>query len=558
MGAVSDIASAFLLAPWPSDLPRYAIHPPRVVRDSGAAEWREYWVIDRALYGLRESPAVWGSFSSKRLRGARIPFRGTILKLIPTVAEPELWLVRDESTNQLYGILVTYVDDLFYFGESELVCVLHKFILEEWPASDLEWVNEENAVRYLGVEILKCPGSDGFAISQQAYIQELLSSDIHPTHLPAPREWVETAESQDDVEELEEQDLRKAQKYVGEALWLATRTRPDVMSLVNHMNSLVSRKPLYVQRLAMRLLAYLSGTSDLKLQLGGRQSSDKEVIVYTDASYAPFGRRSFGAAVVTANNSTVAWKASRQSFITLSVLEAELYAATQGCLLLEAIHALIEEILPGTYGKTLAIDNTSAEAMLAGGPGSQRTRHLKIRANYVREAVEEGRMRIRHVAGQDQLADLATKMEPRLRLHQLLRLWGFMGSCLVETLVMKLRAVMILAMFSSLVFPSRAQPLDFKEPVKAAGWDELALFLLLVGLITIACWELFKWGAACVYRTLKAQRKKKRCKRLERLRLRQLDRQSRSRLVREDPRARSLHTDYLNLQPYQQKHHLRI
>ena len=93
MGAVSDIASAFLLAPWPSDLPRYAIHPPRVVRDSGAAEWREYWVIDRALCGLRESSAVWGSFRSKRIRGARIPFRGTILKLIPTVAEPELWRV---------------------------------------------------------------------------------------------------------------------------------------------------------------------------------------------------------------------------------------------------------------------------------------------------------------------------------------------------------------------------------------------------------------------------------------------------------------------------------
>ena len=157
-----------MLAPWPSDLPRYAIH---------------------ALYGLRESPAVWGSFRSKRLRGARIPFRDKILRLIPTVAEPELWLVRDESTNQLYGILVTYVDDLFYFGESELVCVLHKFILEEWPASDLEWVNEENAVRYLGVEILKCPGSDGFTISQKAYIRELLRSydlsDIHPTHLPS-------------------------------------------------------------------------------------------------------------------------------------------------------------------------------------------------------------------------------------------------------------------------------------------------------------------------------------------------------------------------------------
>ena len=514
MGAISDIASAFLLAPWPPELPRYAIQPPRVVRDSGAASSTEGWIIDRALYGLRESPAVWGNFRSRRLKSARIQFGRVVLKLIPTVAESELWLVRDEQTNQLYGLLVTYVDDLFYFGEEQIIRALHKFILEEWPASELEWVNEEVAVRYLGVEILKCPGAMGFTISQQAYIQELLRSyelqDVHPTHLPAPREWVEAAESQDELEEFEEQDLRRAQRHVGEALWLATRTRPDIMFLVNHMSSLVSRRPLYVHRLALRLLAYLSGTADMKLQLGGRGTDDKEVKVYTDASYAPFGKRSFGAAVVTVENSTVAWKAARQSFITLSVMEAELYAATQGCLLLDAIHALIEEILPGEFDKILAIDNTSAEAMLAGGPGSQRTRHLKIRANYIREAVQEGRMRVTHVAGQDQLADLATKMQPRLRLHQLLRLWGFMGSCLVETMqIMKLRVLMILAMLSSLACPSRAQPVNDKEPVKTTGWDELAVLLAISCLFTVVVWELMKCVLVRVYKFLKAQRKAK-------------------------------------------------
>ena len=94
MGAISDIASAFLLAPWPPELPRYAIQPPRVVRDSGAASSTEGWIIDRALYGLRESPAVWGNFRSKRLKSARIQFGRVVLKLIPTVAESELWLVR--------------------------------------------------------------------------------------------------------------------------------------------------------------------------------------------------------------------------------------------------------------------------------------------------------------------------------------------------------------------------------------------------------------------------------------------------------------------------------
>ena len=117
LGAVSDIASAFLLAPWPKDLPRYAIRPPKVVRDSGEATDSEYWVIDRALYGLRESPAIWGSFRSKRLSEARISFDGVILRFVATISDPELWLVQEERTKELYGLLVTYVDDLLYFGK---------------------------------------------------------------------------------------------------------------------------------------------------------------------------------------------------------------------------------------------------------------------------------------------------------------------------------------------------------------------------------------------------------------------------------------------------------
>ena len=221
LGAVSDIASAFLLAPWPKDLPRYAIRPPKVVRDSGEATDSEYWVIDRALYGLRESPAIWGSFRSKRLGEARISFNGVILRFVATISDPELWLVQEECTKELYGLLVTYVDDLLYFGKRDLIEALHRFVLEEWPASDLEWINEDLAVRYLGVEIWKGKNG-GFLISQQAYVEELLRThemqDVHPTQLPAPREWIEATELQEESEEFEEGDLRQAQRCVGEAL----------------------------------------------------------------------------------------------------------------------------------------------------------------------------------------------------------------------------------------------------------------------------------------------------------------------------------------------------
>ena len=116
---------------------------------------------------------------------------------------------------------------------------------------------------------------------------------------------------------------------------------------------------------------------------------------------------------MTLHGCPTAWNAGRQSLRTLSVMEAELYAATQGCTLLISVHSPLDELHPGMYTKVLAIDSTSAVAMCSGGPGSQRTRHLKIRASYIRESVENGTLIIRHTLGDFELADLATKVQPR-------------------------------------------------------------------------------------------------------------------------------------------------
>ena len=73
-------------------------------------------------------------------------------------------------------------------------------------------------------------------------------------------------------------------------------------------------------------------------------------------------------------------------------MEAELYAAAQGYNLLESISSVLQEIEPDAFDKVLAIDNSSAVSMCNGGPGSQRTRHLKVRASFIREAVLSGRL----------------------------------------------------------------------------------------------------------------------------------------------------------------------
>ena len=246
-------------------MPKYAMIQPKVIRDSGDFG-EELWMVQRPLYGLRESPMIWSEFRNSKLRQIKIDHNGRRLGLRQAVSESELWVLQDEETLELYGLLVVYVDDLMYMSTQPLVEKLHNQIKALWPTSNLEWVDAKRGVRYLGVEIKQDPSSRTFSISQQAYIAELLRAhnmqDTMHTQLPVPREWLEAVELDKNEEpSFTEEDLRTGQRYVGEALWLATKTRPDILYTVNAMASHVSRKPMQITRMGERLLSYLAGTA---------------------------------------------------------------------------------------------------------------------------------------------------------------------------------------------------------------------------------------------------------------------------------------------------------
>ena len=200
-----------------------------------------------------------------------------MLVLRPTVSEPELWIIIEEMSGVMYGLMVLYVDDIAYFSSEDAILAVHEYIVSEWPASDLEWITESNSVRHLGVEIGRelRTSENGevfrvYTIGQAAYVQDLLQAcnmtEVSPTALPVPKEWVESAEN-DEPEDYDEPTLRQAQRLVGEMLWLGTRTRPDLMFVITHAASLVAKRPSYVVRLGMRLLSYLAGTSDLRMTI---------------------------------------------------------------------------------------------------------------------------------------------------------------------------------------------------------------------------------------------------------------------------------------------------
>ena len=548
-GATSDITGAFLLADWPETLSRYAVQPPRFLIEQGYVPEGECWLVEKPLYGLRESPSIWSSHRSSRLASAKIPYNDGFITLRPSKIDKEIWLAFDEqgveqARGSLVALLVTYVDDLFFLGQTPVVLLLDEWIRKEWPCSALQWADSADGTRYLGTEVYQ-RATGAFELKQTGYIEDLLRAyemtDACPTKLPCPKEWIaEDFESY--VEEHTEMDLKQGQRCAGELLWLTMRSRPDLQFVVGHMAQWVSKHPKRIERIAKRVLAYLAGTKEMKLILGefdtsnsssnaqqtttnssgspqhtsSAQVSDMKlrVIAYSDASFAPTGSRSYGASLVTICGSPISWKAARQAMTTLSTMEAELLEATNAAVLAEGLGCLLDEICGYRLERVLRVDNSAATAMLQGGPGSWRTRHLRVRSSYVIEAVERDQLRVEFVEGLKQLADLGTKSHPKARMWELLRMWGFENLPAEAVQARAAKALMICLVMLALDSVPVAEATEEKEPLRLAGWDELFMVVLACCIIAVLVWELVKWAGRCLYTRAVQGKKAHRLKRM--------------------------------------------
>ncbi|CAE7577689.1 RE1 [Symbiodinium sp. CCMP2456] len=543
-GAGSDINGAFLLAPWPKHMRRYATVPAKTFIMAKRASEDEAWEVDRALYGLRESPAVWSDFRRQRLKGAKVPWKNGHLVLKATIVDPEVWMILycvEGASDVLAGVLVTYVDDLLYLAEEQVIITVHAWLCEEWPSSPLEWTTD--GTKYLGVEIVQREGH--FLIPQRGYLESLVRSyDLEPgehVHLPCPREWLVDDgddEQATDQEEYTPEELKRAQKVTGELLWV-TRARPDILFVVTMMASALTKRPCHVYRVGMKVMAYLAASVEVQLQLGGRQPVQQSQTAaaatdpqapqhcanirlrlegFSDASFAPFGGRSYGASAISLNGSVVSWKCGKQAFTTMSVAEAELYEAAQTTLLMKGIHALISEIVSEEVPQALYVDNSASVSLIGGCQGSWRTRHLKVRCSFITDMVQKGELMVNRISGRFQLADLPTKLHGKVRLAELMGLWGFVGGPLaginnrvkVATLL-----YLIVALQATPTEATEVKEAGEKGGVKLAGLDELTLVTLLVCIAAVSIWELLKRITCWMLGIREETTKERRLRRLE-------------------------------------------
>jgi histone deacetylase 1/2 len=357
--------------------------------------------LQRALYGLKQSPRAWYARLSDRLHQ---------LGFIASKADTSLFIFAHQGV-VIY--MLVYVDDIVLAGSSSsaierLVATLSR----SFPIKDLGRLEY-----FLGIEATY--SSEGLILSQHKYALDLLHranmEQCRPVTTPMS---VSAKLTKDQGDLLSSEDAFKYRSLVGGLQYL-TLTRPDLSFAVNKVCQYLSQPTTTHYEAVKRILRYIRGTASTGLRF--RRSSSTGLSIFTDADWAGCSddRRSTGGFAVFLGSNLVSWSSRKQPTVSRSSTEAEYKALADGTAETMWIQSVLKEL--GVFlssAPVLWCDNLGATYLTANPVFHARTKHIEINFHFVREKVALGALDVRFISTGDQLADVFTKPATQLTLRR--------------------------------------------------------------------------------------------------------------------------------------------
>ena len=265
-------------------------------------------------------------------------------------------------------------------------------------------------------------------ISQEAYLNELLErfdmSESKPAPTPLPQKVEELVVNSEEAKKLYG-NKKRYQSIVGALLYLSNTTRPDITYSVNFLARKMSKPSEQDNLFAKRVMRYLNGTRKMKLRYERR---GEKLVGYSDASYAEDkeDRKSTGGYTFVANGGAISWKSTKQKDVTLSSCEAEYYALANAAKEAMWLKSLIQEVDKNAKNEPIIIfeDNQSTITFAKNPIQSERTKHIEVRHHYIRQKVAEGKIEVKYMPTEEQIADIFTKSLCRVKHEKFTRALG--------------------------------------------------------------------------------------------------------------------------------------
>ena len=248
------------------------------------------WKIKKALYGLRTPPIAWETERGNTLRSLKWTHEEIEYRLLPCQGSPCPWTVvpigpgedpsvKTSKVELTRGVIITYVDDLLltewqHHIDAITNALLAKYVMKKSGAlpygeSEVNVNGASEGIDFLGARITRDDNGTVWC-DQTKYILHCLRENkffnedgqvvLKKAHAP-PAVDEKLGEEEGTVRENNDA-MAICRKYIGQMMWLTTRTRPDIAACLGILASLMVRRPKEVKNHLVCLWRYLWTTKD--------------------------------------------------------------------------------------------------------------------------------------------------------------------------------------------------------------------------------------------------------------------------------------------------------
>ena len=381
-----DVKSAFLNGILDEEI--YVTQPPGF-EDKNHPE--KVWKLNRALYGLKQSPRIWWKTLQEKL---------TDIKLISTVGDDAMF------SRKLNGKLIyigVWVDDMPIAVPDDSTGDEIKNILQQ----NFEIHDLGDAKKILGMELNRNNETGTIRLTQSKYIKTILAkfemSDCKPVDMPFPQNLQLNSKDGDALP-----SNTPYRELVGSLIHAMNYTRPNIAFAVSVLSRYMQSPRTPHWKAAKHVLRYLRGSTNCGIEFSGKG----EFFGAVDSDWGmdiDTNRSTTGYTFMFAGG-PISWKSKCQKVVSDSSTEAELRAAVDAVKECKWLRDVLSDLAELNEGPTRMFeDNQGLLKITENTQALDRCRHISRKASALRESIQHRIISLEYIASEKNPADIFTK-----------------------------------------------------------------------------------------------------------------------------------------------------
>ena len=409
--ANADIATAFLYSPTPLGQLIYMRRPAGLTDEF----MPEVILLQKCVYGLPIAPAAFREHNDTTLKN---------MGFLPTVSDPRVYIQFYPDNTK--AILLVHVDDIGILTdtvERQLSILADLKVTYDIKVSDMS--------NFLGLHIERVRPTKTVTLTQQNYNEDMMDTyNVPKTNCPStPMTTLKRPPVSDSNPILSSAKHTLYQQKTGSLLYYGNQTRPDLAYSINECSRHAHEPTEDDMARVDRILHYCADTSSLGLTFNSQEGPVLYATV--DASYGSHDdRKSHTGVTLHIGKSSGAFlcRSKKQPIVTDSSAYAEFVAAHLATKEIMWCRSLLAELGYKQDNPTILYeDNMSTIAMINNDCNTQKTKHIEIRFNLIREQVQSKNIQMEYLVTKDMISDILTKpLTPQPFLHLRPKILGHM------------------------------------------------------------------------------------------------------------------------------------